>query len=34
MGENTGIQTVGLKQTEKRELDIYEKLHILTDAAK
>lgn len=34
MGENTGIQTIGLKQTEKRELDIYEKLHILTDAAK
>ena len=34
MGEDTGIQTIGLKQTEKRELDIYEKLHILTDAAK
>lgn len=34
MGENTGIQTIGLKQTEKRGLDIYEKLHILTDAAK
>lgn len=34
MGENTGIQKVGLKQTEKRELDICEKLHILTDAAK
>lgn len=34
MGEDTEIQTIGLKQTEKRELDIYEKLHILTDAAK
>lgn len=34
MGKDTGIQTIGLKQTEKRELDIYEKLHILTDAAK
>ena len=34
MREDTGIQTVEFKKNEKERLSIYEKLHILTDAAK